>query len=123
METDAKKISIYLSTRRSAYKDTSRMRCCRHIYNLTPFSCLQPCPAQHPAGTKLMCYEDDNPDKPVRIEIVGSRWRRDQLMGKQAMYVVIQDGELQETEFSSAHETDPEIGWMLGWDAACPPGE
>jgi hypothetical protein len=70
-----------------------------------------------------MCYEDDNPDKPVRIEIVGSRWRRDQLMGKQAMYVVIQDGELQETEFSSAHETDPEIGWMLGWDAACPPGE
>jgi hypothetical protein len=67
-----------------------------------------------------MCYEDDNPEKPVRIEIVGSRWRQDPLMGKQAMYVVRQDGALKETELSSCHEEDPNIGWCLGWNAVCP---
>jgi hypothetical protein len=67
-----------------------------------------------------MCYENDDPSRPVRIEIVGSRWRKDQLMGKQAMYVVMQDGQPRETELSSCHEEDPNIGWCLGWDVPCP---
>jgi hypothetical protein len=80
----------------------------------------QPCPTQYSFGTKLMCYEDDDPSKPVRIQIVGSRWRKDQLMGKQAVYVIQRQGDNIEvyntTEFTSAHEEDPEIGWSLGWD-------
>ena len=67
-----------------------------------------------------MCYENDDPTKPVRVEIVGSRWRKDQLMGQQAMYIVMQDGQAKETELSSCHEEDPNIGWCLGWDAVCP---
>ena len=70
-----------------------------------------------------MCFLDDDPQKPVRIEIVGSRWRKDQLMGKQAIYVVLQDGVYQQTEFSSAHEDDPDVGWSLGWDVPPPTGE
>lgn len=70
-----------------------------------------------------MCYENDDPSKPVRVEIVGSRWRKDQLMGQQAMYIVMQDGTPKETELSSCHEDDPAIGWILGWDAPCPAQE
>lgn len=88
-----------------------------------------------------MCYQDDDPRKPVRIVICGSRWRKDKLMGKQAVYVIKRaqaidtnanadtpasphainktDGIYETTEFTSAHEDDPEIGWCLGWD--CPP--
>lgn len=68
-----------------------------------------------------MCYENDDPSKPIRIRIVGSRWRKDKLMGKQAVYVIQrdEDGPFETTEFTSAHEEDPEIGWCLGWD--CPP--
>jgi hypothetical protein len=80
---------------------------------------MQKCPEQYPKGVKLMCYENDDPSKPVRIEVVGSRWRKDTLMGKQAIYVVIRDGEYEATEFTTAHEEEPEIGWSVGWD--CPP--
>lgn len=75
-----------------------------------------------------MCYENDDPSKPIRIHIVGSRWRKDKLMGKQAVYVIQYaseaggsntDGTYDTTEFTSAHEEDPEVGWCLGWD--CPP--
>ena len=60
----------------------------------------------------------------MRIQIVGSRWRKDQLMGKQAIYVIqmyhdIGTAVYDTTEFTTAHEEDPEIGWSLGWD--CPP--
>ena len=74
-----------------------------------------------------MCYEDDDPSKPVRIQIVGSRWRSDKLMGKQAVYVIQHQGvgDYDTTEFTTAHEEDPEIGWSLGWDCAPPssPGD
>ena len=43
--------------------------------------------------TRLMCYENDEPFKPVRIEIVGSRWRKDKLMDKQAVYVIQHAGD------------------------------
>jgi hypothetical protein len=82
----------------------------------------EPCPQQHPLGTKMMCYILDDPSKPARIEIVGSRWRKDALMGKQAVYVVRRHGAgIETTEFSSAHEDDPYVGWCLGWDHVCPP--
>ena len=77
----------------------------------------------------MMCYENDDPSKPIRVQIVGSRWRKDKLMGKQAIYVIQHanatqsgttgDGTYDTTEFTSAHEEDPEVGWSLGWD--CPP--
>ena len=72
-----------------------------------------------------MCYEDDDPSKPLRISVVGSRWRKDKRMGKQAMYVIqhagadADRGVYDTTEFTTAHEEDPDIGWSLGWD--CPP--
>lgn len=67
-----------------------------------------------------MCYIDDNPEKPLRVEVVGTKWRKDKRMGKQLMYIILEGGKYQETEFSSAHEEDPEVGWLLGWDAPCP---
>lgn len=74
-----------------------------------------------------MCYEDDDPAKPVRIQIVGSRWRKDKLMGKQAVYVIQRmesngalSADYDTTEFTTAHEEDPEIGWSLGWDRPPP---
>uniref|UniRef100_A0A7S3LGC6 Uncharacterized protein n=1 Tax=Amphora coffeiformis TaxID=265554 RepID=A0A7S3LGC6_9STRA len=88
----------------------------------------EPCPDQYPAGTRLMCYENDDPSKPVRIQIVGSRWRKDQLMGKQAIYVIQHCNDIgtdvyDATEFTTAHEEDPEIGWTLGWDNPPPTAE
>lgn len=84
----------------------------------------QPCPMQFSAGTKMMCYENDDPSKPIRVQIVGSRWRKDKLMGKQAVYVIqhAQGGNdsYDTTEFTTAHEEDPEVGWSLGWDCPCP---
>jgi hypothetical protein len=84
----------------------------------------QPCPTQHQPGTKMMCYIDDDPNRPIRVTIVGSQWRKDSLMGKQAMYVyedsAFGGGSYDTTEFSSAHEEDPDVGWTLGWDAPPP---
>jgi uncharacterized protein (DUF736 family) len=67
-----------------------------------------------------MCYIEDDPERPLRVEVVGTKWRKDTRMGKQLMYVILQDGTYQETEFSSAHEEDPEVGWSLGWNAPSP---
>lgn len=84
------------------------------------FTADEDCPAQHPQGTKLMSYTDDDPNKPVRVEVVGSRWRKDNFMGKQAMYILkdATTSALMSTEFTSAHEE--EIGWQLGWDVPPP---
>lgn len=85
------------------------------------FPADEDCPIQHTLGTKLMSYTDDDPNKPVRAEVVGSRWRKDKFMGKQPQYVLKEatNSELQVTEVTSAHESE-DIGWKLGWDVPPP---
>ncbi len=83
------------------------------------FTAEEVCPQQHKAGTKLMSYIDDDPNRPMRVEVLGSRWRKDPFMGKQPMYIMRDTGgEFQMTEVTSAHEE--EIGWQVGWDLPPP---
>jgi hypothetical protein len=87
----------------------------------TIYSKDEPCPMQHAMNTKLMSYKDDDPSKPIRVIIVGSRWRKDKFMGKQPMYI-LQNSQTQEwflTEVTAAHEAE-DIGWKLGWDVPPP---
>ena len=69
---------------------------------------------QHRQGTKIMAYLHDDPSKPMRFEIVGSRWVLE-MGGKFPNYVVRgeRDSELSQIALTSAHE---EGGWQMGWD-------
>lgn len=74
------------------------------------------CPQQHPFGTKLMAYFDNDPNRPIRVEIVGSKFRND--CGKYAFYVVkYKDvGKLSFVHLTSAHDEE----WKVGWDVPPP---
>lgn len=78
-----------------------------------------PCPdQQHAAGTKLMSYFDDDPNKPIRIQVVGSKFRNEFGTGRYAFYVVkYPNGELAFVHLTAAHEED---GWKVGWDVPPP---
>lgn len=84
------------------------------------FTADEMCPTQHAPGTKLMSYIDDDPNRPERVEVLGSRWRKDKFMGKQPMYILRNQAtqEYQLIEVTSAHEE--EIGWQVGWDLPPP---
>jgi hypothetical protein len=75
--------------------------------------------AQHKFGTKLMTYFDDDPNKPIRLIVRGSRWAEDPYSFSGSiqtpMYVVKyrKSTELSQIVLDSAHE---EAGWRVGWD-------
>jgi hypothetical protein len=74
--------------------------------------------AQHVLGTKLMTFFDDDPSKPIRLEVMGSRWMIE-FGEKSPGYIVRHKGEsgLSQIQLTSAHE---EAGWSHGWDRVPP---
>jgi hypothetical protein len=79
-------------------------------------------PDQHPMDQKLMTFFDDDPSKPMKCQVKGTRWITDGFgfgqEPKTPVYVILMGGELTQIPFTSAHE---ECGWKRGWDVVPPP--
>ncbi|KAL9179341.1 hypothetical protein ACHAXT_008631 [Thalassiosira profunda] len=88
---------------------------------------------QHPYGTKLLNYFDDDKSKSMNATVVGSRWKKDGFDlpgmtsywadGREPHYVILMHDELSEIGFFDAHPNDGEEGgWeVVGRDATVDP--
>lgn len=74
---------------------------------------------QHPFDTKLLAYFDDDPNKPMRCVVKGSRWVLEPKYpgvnsmcadSRESNYIVLINGELTQIALTSAHE---EGGWKI----------
>jgi len=77
---------------------------------------------QHGLGQKLMTYFDDDPNKPMKCEVLGSKWNHERTypgmipmnaFSKEPLYVIKMGGQISQIVWTSAHE---EAGWKRGWD-------
>ncbi|GFH56310.1 hypothetical protein CTEN210_12786 [Chaetoceros tenuissimus] len=66
-------------------------------------------------------FFDDDPSKPMKCEVKGSKWNKEMYMGlpdnRKPYYVVLINGEISQIPFTDAHD---EGGWQVGWDRKGP---
>ena len=69
-------------------------------------------------GTKIMAWFQGDPNKPMRVEVRGSRWKIEYEYRSPVYIVKFKGGSvLTQIELTSAHEVG---GWKVGWDLTLP---
>ena len=79
-----------------------------------------PCPKQHPQGTRLMTFFDDDPGKPMRVEVLGSKIFPESPKSEPRYIIRFKGMAMDDVSciaLTSAHE---EGGWEVGWELPPP---
>ena len=76
---------------------------------------------QHPYGTKLRTYFDEDPEQPMECYVLGSKWQMEDCCypgiptifadGREPVYAVLMNGQPTQIHLTDAHEG--EGGWMV----------